>query len=64
MDEETAAFLFMEETEECEADAVDEEEFNTHLATALRMEIVAMRHLRSRGGGEIEVRACSSQYCK
>ena len=34
MDEETAAFLFMQETEECEADAIDEE-FNTHLGAAL-----------------------------
>ena len=34
MDEETAAFLFMQESEECEADAADEE-FNTHLAAVL-----------------------------
>ncbi|KAF8799740.1 hypothetical protein BYT27DRAFT_7227722 [Phlegmacium glaucopus] len=35
MDEETAAFLFMQETEECEADAADQE-FNVHLAAALQ----------------------------
>ena len=34
MDEETAAFLFMQETKECKADAANEE-FNTHLAVAL-----------------------------
>jgi len=34
MDEETAAFLLMQETMECEADAADEE-FDAHLAAAL-----------------------------
>ncbi|KAF8797407.1 hypothetical protein BYT27DRAFT_7228995 [Phlegmacium glaucopus] len=34
MDEETAAFLFMQETKECEADAADQE-FNVHLAAAV-----------------------------
>ena len=34
MDEEMVTFLFMQETEECEADAVDEE-INTHLTAAL-----------------------------
>ena len=34
MDEETATFLLMQETMECEADAADEE-FDAHLAAAL-----------------------------
>ena len=63
MDDVTAAFMLMQEAEECDADTFNEE-FNTHLTAAIFITGANVGQLLHKERGEIEAEACSFQFRK